>query len=280
MTALPRPAADPLTKAAGENFVVVPSAGPSALRRHLSAVYRFARYVDDLGDESARPREPRLRAVAGDVLRLYDGQSVADPIVAGIGPTVRECEVPQHTWLRLIEANVQDQHVTRYAGFDDLLGYCELSANPVGEIVLHLLGRATADRITLSDRICTGLQLLEHWQDVREDAEQDRIYLPQEDLRRYGVAESELTGPVAGDALRALLEFQTDRALAWLNAGAYLVPTLRGWGRWAVSGYVAGGRAAATALRRSGFDPLTRTPKPSRTDIAAAWLAASVRRPG
>lgn len=264
---------------AGENFPVALAVLPRRVRADLVAAYRFARYVDDLGDEAAGERAPLLEQVRSQVELLYAGGRPADPVVAGLAPLMARAAVPAGPWLRLVEANLVDQRVVRYATFEDLLGYCALSANPVGEIVLHIFGCATADRIVFSDRVCTALQLLEHWQDVGEDYGRGRVYVPQCDLRRFKVAETLLDSPVATDELRALIAFETDRALAWLDAGAVLVSTLHGWPRLAVSGYIAGGRAAAAGLRRSGHDPM-QTGKPSNRQIAAAWLQATMRWPG
>lgn len=264
---------------AGENFPVALAVLPKRVRSDLIAAYRFARYVDDLGDEAPGERIPQLERVAAQIDLLYETGHAEDEVVAGLRSLVARTAVPAGAWLRLVEANIVDQRVVRYETFEDLVGYCRLSANPVGEIVLHIFGCATPDRIAFSDRICTALQLLEHWQDVGEDYVRGRIYVPQCDLRRFKVAETLLDSPVATEELRALVAFETDRALAWLDAGAALVSTLRGWPRLAVSGYIAGGRAAAALLRRSGHDPM-RAQKPSGRDIARAWLEATVRWPG
>lgn len=266
----------------GENFPVALGVLPTHLRRHLLAVYRYARYVDDLGDRACGDRVLLLREVAADLRRLYEHGEVRDPVVAGLADTVRQCGVPLDPLDRLVQANLKDQRVSRYATFAELRDYCRLSADPVGEIVLHVFGRATADRVALSDRICTALQLLEHWQDVGEDFAMGRVYLPQADLDRFEVTEAELGAPVASEALRALIAFETERALAWLDAGCVLVSTLRGWSRLAVSAYVAGGRAAANRLRGADYDPL-RDPaavKPRKRDVATRWLEGVVRWAG
>jgi squalene synthase HpnC len=272
--------AEILVKARQENFPVALRWLPRDRRRDLEALYTYARYVDDLGDAFAGDRTAALHAVAQDVHRLYDGRPPELPAVAGLTGLVREHSVPPEPFLGLVEANLVDQEVTRHETFEDLLGYCTLSANPVGNVVLHVFGSADADRIALSDRICTGLQLLEHWQDVAEDYRAGRVYLPAEDRRRFGVDEAMLAAGSASPELRDLLRFETDRALAWLGSGAYLVSTLRGWARVAVSGYVAGGRAAAAALRAADHDPLSAVPKTSATGVVCAWLGGLVRRPG
>ncbi|WP_347350145.1 squalene synthase HpnC [Intrasporangium sp.] len=265
---------------AGENFPVALRVLPARVRRELHATYRYARYVDDLGDEFAGDRTAALRQVAEQVRSLYAGGRVTDPVVAGMAPLVTRAGVPAHCLLRLVEANLRDQGVARCHDFAELLDYCRLSANPVGEIVLAVFGVATPDRVELSDRVCTALQLLEHWQDIGEDHARGRVYLPKEDLDRFGVTEPELGADRASPALRRLVAFETERAAAWLGAGAPLVSTLRGWARLAVSGYVAGGRAAAARIRRAGYDTLAGEVKPTRSDIATAWADGWLRRAG
>ena len=263
-----------------ENFPVAVRVLPGQVRRQLLATYRYARHVDDLGDEAPGDRVALLQAVAEDVARLGSGEAVADPCVAGMRALVQRSGLAQGCMLRLVEANLRDQAVARYQTFAELLDYCRLSANPVGELVLLGFGVATPDRVELSDRVCTALQLLEHWQDVGEDFGRGRVYLPKADLQRFGVDETDLAAPMAGTALRSLIAFETERAAAWLGAGAPLVSTLRGWARLAVSGYVAGGRAAATRLRRSGYDPLGGDVHPTPGGVARAWAEATVRWAG
>lgn len=283
-----------------ENFPVALRILPARMRSDLQSLYRFARYVDDLGDDFAGPREPALRAVADDLHRLYADERAEIAEVAGLA-ALRSGHVPIQPFLALVQANLQDQIVTRYESFTDLLGYCALSADPVGRVVLHIVGAIGAPdspgaeggsvrrrpptvdpaaMMDLSDRICTGLQLLEHWQDIGEDYRAGRIYLPQQDMRRFGVDEADLAGPKVTPPLRELLRFETDRALAYLNAGAPLVPALPRWGRLAVSGYLAGGRAAAAELRRQDFEVLGAECQPAGWRVAAAWLLGRMRSAG
>jgi squalene synthase HpnC len=181
--------------------------------------------------------------------------------------------VPRDPLLRLIEANRRDQRVTRYPRFADLTEYCTLSANPVGELVLHIFGVATPERIRQSDAVCTALQLAEHWQDVGEDYGRGRVYLPLEDLARFGVDIAELAGDRPSDAFRRLLSFEVARARELLLAGVPLTRSLRGWAKVAVAGYVAGGRAALAAVEHSGFDVLRGSPRAGN----AARLGAALR---
>lgn len=271
-------AEDPLGKATAENFPVALRVLPVRIRQDLEAVYRYARHVDDLGDEAPGDRLAALGSVEADVRALYNGGPVSDPVVAGLASTVARQRIPADPLLRLVEANRRDQHVSRYETFDDLLGYCRLSADPVGELVLRVFGRATPERIALSDKICTALQLLEHWQDVSEDYHRGRVYVPQEDLRHFSVREEDLGLRAATADVRALIGFETARAKDLLEAGAPLLGTLSGWARLSVAGYVAGGRATCAALRRGGFDPLRRVPRPTSPALAGAFLRSMLGR--
>ncbi len=273
---------------AGENFPVALHILPRTIRRHLLALYTYARFVDDLGDEpgAAGPddgvaaRLAALHRFDGEVRALYAGHPPRHPVLVRLAPTVHACRLPIDPLLRLIAANQRDQVVTRYPNFTELLGYCHLSANPVGELVLHVFGAQTPARIALSDQICTALQIIEHLQDVAEDRRRGRIYLPGEDLARYRVADRELDAARASAALRAVIRIQAERAATALAVGAPLLRELRGWARVAVAGYLAGGQAALAALARSGYDPLPGPPRPTRTGIAVRWFSAVAGYPG
>jgi len=273
-----------VANAPGENFPVALRVLPARHRRHLTNLYFFARLTDDLGDEARDTgkdvTELRLRLLdelAADVDRIYAGQAPHSPVMRAMADTVEQCQVPAQPMLDLIQANRQDQLVTRYTTFAELERYCELSANPVGQIVLYIFGVATPERIALSDSICTALQLAEHWQDVAEDLGHGRIYLPGEDLERYGVTEADLAAPTAGPAVRELLNFETARAVQLLDAGAPLVGTLRGPARLAVAGYLAGGRAALAAIRGQHYDVLRGTPRPRKQKLAVELAKAYLR---
>jgi squalene synthase HpnC len=276
-------------RAAGENFPVALRLLPATHRRHLMAVYGFARTVDDIGDRA--PPDQRLALLdelQADLARLY-GSAPGAPgaprsetaprseVVRALRPAVTECAIPAQPFTDLILANRQDQAVTRYRTFEDLLGYCRLSANPVGRIVLHVFGSFSSERAGLSDRICTALQLAEHWQDVAEDLRADRIYLPADDQETFGVTEADLARPSAPPQVRELLAFETRRARALLDAGAPLIGSLRGAARAAVAGYVAGGRAALAAIAAADHDVLRATPRPRRGRVAGELMLAYAR---
>ncbi|MEV4838683.1 squalene synthase HpnC [Nonomuraea sp. NPDC049486] len=264
---------DFMSKAGQENFPVALRMLPVHYRNHLAAVYGFARFVDDLGDEGEPGDRLRLLDdVETDLDRLYGGSGPRLPVVRALTRTVESCAVPAEPFRRLLEANRRDQTVTRYDTFDDLLGYCELSANPVGHIVLHVFASADPPRLAWSDRVCSALQILEHCQDVGEDHARGRIYLPAQDLRRFGCAEADLSSRTTPGRLRRVVALQTVRAAEMLREGRPLVASLSGYARPAVAGYVAGGLATVAALDRAGHDVLGRAVRPRRGRLLAAWL--------
>ena len=274
--AVPRRAApsaeEVMARAGSENFTVATRLLGGSHREHLLAVYGFARLVDDIGDETVGDRLALLDRVEAD-LRRVPGGGAEHELLRALEPFVRERAVPLDPFLRLIEANRVDQRVSRYETFDDLVGYCGLSADPVGELVLHVFGVATPDRIALSNAVCTALQLAEHWQDVGEDLGRGRIYLPREDLTRFGVSEDDLARPTPTEAFRALMTFEVERARGLLAHGVPLVRSLGGHARLAVAAYVGGGRAALDAVERSGFDVLARIPTAGNRARARATLS-------
>jgi squalene synthase HpnC len=274
-------------RAAGENFPVASRALPRRARRHLLALYGFARLVDELGDSfgegtttTTTPQE-RLRALDElevDLDRAYRGEA-RHPLLRRLEPTLRMCALPREPFVRLIEANRVDQRVSRYETWEQLRGYCELSANPVGELVLYVFGAASPERIEHSDAICTALQLIEHCQDVAEDyRDRDRIYLPAEDLARFGATTADVAAPHAGGPLRQTIAFELARARDLLAQGAPLLGELNGLReRLAVAAFIAGGRAAAGAIARAGCDVLGGAPLSAGTGRRLLALVATLR---
>jgi squalene synthase HpnC len=254
-----------------ENFPVALRVLPSGPRAELAAVYAFARFVDDVGDRAPGDRLALLDTVESDLLDLLgDGARLA-PVV-GLRPLVRDRGIPLEPFLDLVEANRIDQRTSGYETFADLLGYCRFSAAPVGRIVLHVAGAATRRNLADSADVCNALQVLEHCQDVGEDARAGRVYLPAEELRAAGVDVDELRGTDTSTALRAVLAVQVARAETLLHSGDPLVRRLTGWARFAVAGYVAGGRATAAALRRANYDVLAHHVAPSRAGTVTRAL--------
>jgi squalene synthase HpnC len=260
-----------LEQARAENFAVAAAILPPAIRKHLLTVYLYARLVDDIGDEAAGNRIALLDKVSADLDRIYSGRRPEHRALAGLPETVRACAIPRGPLEALIDANRQDQVVARYQSYAELVDYCELSANPVGVLVLHVFGQYTPEHHALSDKVCTALQILEHCQDVVEDQNNGRIYLPQQDLERFGVEESALKAPRADARVRALLAFQVQRARRLLEEGVPLVGSLRGLAKIAVGGYVAGGLATADAIAAANYDVLSGTPRPGKPNTLRHW---------
>jgi squalene synthase HpnC len=260
-----------------ENFPVAMRVLPRDVRIDLHRVYAVARTIDELGDAASGDRTAQLHDFRTDLHVIWHGGTPRRPVLRALAGTVRARGLTAEPFDHLIDANLVDQRVTHYDTFDDLLGYCRLSADPVGRLVLELFGQSSPATIALSNRVCRALQLLEHWQDVAEDRRAGRVYLPREDLATYGVPETDLDRTQATVALRELLAFETERAARLLDAGPILVADLRGWARVAVAGYVAGGLAVVRSLRRAGWDVLGRTTAPRRRDIALSAASLLMR---
>jgi squalene synthase HpnC len=270
-------------RARGENFTVASRVLPRDVRQHLLAFYAFARFVDEIGDTYEGDRLAALDEVEAQALAvLHDQDRVgALPVVATAVRSVSELGADPEPLFDLIAANRQDQSVCAYDTFDDLLAYCALSANPVGRLVLAAFRSAGEARFAWSDAICTGLQLAEHWQDVAEDAAAGRVYLPREDLDRFGVAPSALSaGPPAGRTQRALMIFEVARARGFLDRGRPLIAALHGSARWAVAGFWAGGHAALDGIAQREFDVLAGTPHRTRLRTATRALTAVIAAHG
>ncbi|MFH8617685.1 squalene synthase HpnC [Streptomyces sp. NPDC017979] len=279
-----------LDKAPHENFPVAPFFLPRSWRDDLMALYGYARLVDDIGDgdlapggadaralgvapEDADDRFVLLDALEADVRRVFAraGEAGPDgprhPLLRALEPTVRRRSLTADPFHGLIAANRQDQRVRRYETYEELLAYCELSANPVGNLVLQVTGTTSPERLRRSDAVCTGLQIVEHLQDVREDLARDRIYLPAEDLRRFHVSAADLSAPTANASVRALIAFEAERARRLLDEGHALVGSVHGRLRLLLAGFVGGGLAALDAIAAAGFDVLPGPPKPTKTTL-------------
>jgi squalene synthase HpnC len=268
-----------MAQAATENFPVAIRLVGRRRRADLLAVYGFARLVDDAGDEATGDRAALLDSIEHDLDRLYASETPEHPVLKALAPTVLALGLPAAPFRRLIEANRRDQVVDRYPTFAALLDYCQLSAAPVGELVLHVFGAATPDRIRLSDQICAALQVTEHLQDVAEDRARGRVYLPAEDLERFGCTDADLRRRTPSHAFAALMSFEVTRARSLLTAGAPLIRRLDPRGALAVAGFVAGGSAALAAIEAGGHDVLGGRPRPTRPMFAAAFVRALGGRP-
>jgi squalene synthase HpnC len=239
-----------LSQAGAENFPVAAAILGRDRVRNLMAIYGFARLVDDVGDEADGDRDALLDLVELELRRVFglvDGETPGHPLMKTLTVAVAECALPIGPFERLIAANRMDQIVTRYETFDQLLGYCQLSAAPVGELVLGIFGAATPLRVRLSDSICAGLQIVEHLQDIGEDLAQGRVYMPRQDMARFGCDDDDLSTDSSA-ARRALVAYEAGRARSLLDRGAPLARLLPLAPRLAIAGFVAGGRRALGAL--------------------------------
>ena len=244
-----------------ENFTVATLLVPPRLRQHLANVYAFARWADDLADEAESPQQA-ADALADWRQQLQDcfAGRPRHPVFIALAETIAATGLAIDPFADLIDAFCQDQHKTRYATRTELLDYCRRSANPVGRIVLALEGCRRTDLQRMSDAICTGLQLVNFWQDITRDRLAGRIYLPEEDMARHGVNEEVLADTVASPAVQALLADEVAWAREHFALGEPLVATAPRVLRPAIAMFLAGGRAVADAIEQSGYDTLARRP--------------------
>ena len=290
---------DILRFAPQENFPVALRVLRRTLRRDLLALYGFARFIDNLGDDpldasgNLRSAEDRLAALdaAEHELDLAIDGTAAHEIFVRLGETARRCRLGRKNFVKLIDANRLDQTKSRYETWSDLMDYCDLSANPVGRIVLGIFeadatGRrkaiATPENIALSDKICSALQVAEHLQDIGEDYRAGRVYLPQSDWERFGCSEDDFAASVERSLtslpLRRLVIYEAQRARQMLRDGAPLIKKLRGGQRLAMIGFVAGGHAALDAIEAAGGEVLTEQCVATKSRQASRVLQLLARR--
>ncbi len=263
-----------------ENFPVASRLLPRRMRPHVAAIYAFARHADDFADEARYEGQDRLALLDGWLERLRACTSREDdhPIFRALGHTIRSHRLPLEPFEDLLAAFRMDVTRTSYETFDELLGYCCCSANPVGRLVLLLFGRREARLHALSDQVCTGLQLTNFWQDVAVDLEKGRCYIPREDLRRHGVSEADLARRRVTPGFAALMHYQVRRTREIFDRGAALPAHLRGRLRAEIRLVLAGGRRILDKIEAAGGDVFNRRPTLTRADWARLLLAAA--RPG
>ena len=270
-----------MARASSENFPVALRLLPRAVQGHLRAIYGYARLVDNLGDEYPGDRPAALDWVEAQLDDLFAGAPRHEVFVR-LASTVAHFGLDRRPFDQLLAANRLDQNKTSYADFDELMEYCDLSANPVGHLVLAVFDSATPARLAASDQVCSGLQVLEHLQDVGEDAARGRVYLPADDMERFGVAVEDLGAVAAPASLRGLVAYEAARARTMLRAGHRLVGSLRGPARLAVAGFVAGGLAGLDALTAARFEVLGGTRKAGSARVlghlAGVYLSGASRR--
>jgi squalene synthase HpnC len=260
-----------------ENFPVASILMPARLRPAVVAIYRFARAADDLADEGDAAPDARVTALDGfdaELNRIARGETPDAPPFPALAAAIREHDLPLAPFHDLVSAFRQDVTVTRYANFDAVLDYCRRSANPVGRLLLALYDAQSSSNLEASDAICTGLQLTNFWQDIAVDWQKNRVYLPQDDLRRFGVSETQIADGRADDAWRALVEFEVARARRMLEAGRPLTRALPWRLGLELSAIISGGLRILDRIDRVGGDVFARRPVLATVDwIVVAWRA-------
>lgn len=253
-----------------ENFPVASRLVPRELRRHIAAIYAFARTTDDIADEGSRPVEERLQALDDwntKLMRSAEGNGEG-PIFTALGETIRRTKIPVSLLEDLLTAFRRDARNERFEMESELFEYCRYSANPIGRMVLHLFGCADPARLILSDHICTGLQLINFWQDVSVDLDRGRVNIPREAMRRFAYSERELHDRVENDNFRRLMSYLTDMGENHIGAGSLLpkhIPSFRL--QLELSFTIMGGLRIAEKIRGMNFNVLSGRPKLGKGDI-------------
>ena len=265
-----------LAKTHYENFTVGSWFLPRETSQHFYAVYAFCRFVDDLGDEYQGDRLEALEFWEQEIERCYES-TPRHPYMVALQQTIGAFDIPKEPFLKLIQANRMDQTNRRYATYQDLDHYCQHSANPVGHLVLYVCGYRDAERQRLSDDTCTALQLANFWQDVSRDFAMGRIYIPQEDMARFGYTEDELAQGLANHNFRRLMAFEVERTCELFENGLKLVATLDGKLKLDVALFSLGGMKVLDAIERQNFDVLARRPTLSKTAKLRLMLGTVLR---
>ena len=263
-----------------ENFPVASVLLPARLRPAVQVIYAFARSADDIADEGdARPAErlAALHAYEAALTRIEQGAAQEEPLFTALAGVIRQYRLPLAPFFALLSAFKQDIVTTRYQTFASLLDYCDRSANPVGFLMLHLYGHASPQNLRDSDAICSALQLINFWQDVGIDWQKARIYLPLEDLQRFGVTEADIAAGAADDAApgnvdqawRRLMAFEVARTRAMMLSGAPLARRLPGRIGWELRLVIQGGLRILERIETGDYDVFRRRPKLGARDWCA-----------
>jgi squalene synthase HpnC len=258
-----------------ENFTVASTLLPRHLIRHFYNVYAYCRWADDLADETGDGERAvaLLRWWREELGRCYDG-APHHPVLVALRETVRRFGIPVQPFLDLLVAFEQDQRQKRYATFAELLGYCRNSANPVGRLVLYLCGLFDTERAALSDHVCTALQLTNFWQDVARDWAIGRVYLPEEDRRRFGYRDEDLAARCFNTAFAELLRFEVGRTRELFGLGLPLVEAMPGMLQVDIDLFIRGGLAVLRQIEEIGYNVWARRPVLTRRQKGALLVGA------
>jgi len=229
------------------------------MRVHLATLYAFCRTVDDIGDEAPGDRIALLDRFEVELHAAYDA-SPHHPVIVALQHTIHTHNLPAEPFSKLIEANRIDQEKTHYETFAELLHYCEHSANPVGRLFLMLYGYRDEERFALSDATCTALQLTNFWQDIKRDYAMGRVYLPEEEMRRFGVKEKDLEKDKATDPVKELLRFQVARTRDYFKVGLPLIDLVNGHLKTDIALFSRGGLAILDKIEKQDYDTLSFRP--------------------
>jgi squalene synthase HpnC len=264
-----------------ENFPLVSWLLPRRLHRHFYNVYAYCRWADDLGDEVGdRDRSLALLTWWRDELEHCYAGEMRHPVFVALAGTIAEFQIPQQPFADLISAFEQDQRVTEYDTFDQLRDYCRRSADPVGRIVLYLCGQSNEQNAAWSDRICTGLQLANFWQDVARDYDIGRIYLPREDCEQFGYSREEFDRRITNRSFLDLMRFEVDRARQWLREGLPIVEQMPGRLRIDIDLFAHGGLTILDRIEAIGYRVWDQRPVVTKWDAMRLLLGAVCRRIG
>lgn len=256
-----------------ENFSVATWFLPKRLKPHFQSIYAYCRISDDLGDEvgDAQLSLKLLDEWEAELDACYAGRPL-HPVFVALRPTIEACDIPRQPFADLLHAFRQDQKVKRYGNFDEVLGYCRYSANPVGRLVLYACGYRDDERQQLSDFTCTALQLANFWQDVAVDWKKGRVYLPQDSMMRFGVRDEVIASGVATPGFLELMKFEVARARAWFDRGFPLASLVDKDLAIDIELFTRGGQEILSAIERQGYDVLRSRPAISR--MRKLWLVA------
>ena len=255
-----------------ENFPVASLLVPARLREPIRVIYRFARSADDFADEGEDPPDVRLRKLAEYRRQLT---APAEPLLREVAKIIREHELPVELFGDLLDAFAQDVTRKRYDSFAEVMEYCRRSANPVGRLLLHLFKRTSERDLQESDAICSALQLVNFWQDIELDYTKDRrVYLPQDEMARFGVTERHLAEKICDRAWQHLLQFQTQRTRALMLSGAGLGQRLPGRIGLEIRATIQGGLRILEKMERAGYDVFRRRPRLRPFDWPLLFLRA------
>lgn len=262
-----------------ENFPLVSLLLPKRLHQHFYNIYAYCRWADDLSDELGNPAQSltMLQWWQEELNDCYQGLT-RHPVFVALRPTIEQFQIPQTPFSDLISAFEQDQRVNEYESFEQLRDYCRRSADPVGRLVLHLIGQPSPQNFAWSDSICTGLQLANFWQDVERDSRIGRIYLPRADRKRFGYSQDDFNERRESPAFLQLMEFQVNRARDWLRAGEPLIAVLPGRFQVDIDLFARGGHRILDRIEKIGYRVWSQRPVVTKWDGLELLLRALMAR--